>query len=425
MRRRASPSVSTARFRVRRLRRPLIRDVTAVRDHLLLASQHGLPPTPYYRAPILESDTTFVPRNVIHAGHYLEAPPTNPALDHSAWSLAAEEVDSDLAILRECSDSCAAPSIVPAAIPPMYGYPPPYYYDNPYQAAPPMPPQQPMSAYPGHPSYYVPTPLQSQQQQQSHGDSAQHHRVSSYGGGLPPPSALTSYDSPFGGLHSRSASTHVSNPATIEPPRPNSQLPFPSGTGADHYNSLGGGGVSSAPSKSPLHALSAPSSALNSAQHQQRPIYSAQHSSNGSTGTGAAAGAVAPLTSTVLTGGMTAASRSNSSHWYNTSNAPQHSKALSSTVPSVTTTAPGLQQQQHHHHYHHHHHHSRPQQHRAPHQQTYGWGMPSPLASAPPPNPQPSGASNPPTTATANGTAPSKSVGAGVPAARPMHSFWS
>ncbi|GJN92133.1 hypothetical protein Rhopal_005163-T1 [Rhodotorula paludigena] len=136
------------------------------RDHPLFTNNHDLPPTGYYRGP--QRDPAFVPRSIIHAGHYVEPPPLNPALEHASWKLAPEDIEADLALLYDIDDEpfyAPPPAIV--APPPgagLYGYPPPppFYYDPhamaaPYMNAPgyplgpPVPP--PGAAYPLQPYY--------------------------------------------------------------------------------------------------------------------------------------------------------------------------------------------------------------------------------------------------------------------------------
>ncbi|BGP28510.1 hypothetical protein JCM10296v2_000245 [Rhodotorula toruloides] len=125
------------------------------RDHPLFINQHDLPPTGYYRGP--QRDPAFIPREILHAGHYVEPPPHNPALGHNAWKLSAEEIEADLALFHEIEDEPPFPhsaSLQPPAPVGMYPFPPPpYYYDagaplasaapplaNPYMTAPGYPP---------------------------------------------------------------------------------------------------------------------------------------------------------------------------------------------------------------------------------------------------------------------------------------------
>ncbi|GAA5924904.1 hypothetical protein JCM3775_006314 [Rhodotorula graminis] len=142
------------------------------RDHPLFVNNHDLPPTNYYRGP--QRDPAFQPREILHAGHYVEPPPLNPALKHEAWQLAPEEIEADLALFYDIEDEPFYAPPPPAAVPPasaVFPYPhphPPYYY-NPLAAAPPgAPPYLGQAGYAsavpapgapyGLPAYYVPPP---------------------------------------------------------------------------------------------------------------------------------------------------------------------------------------------------------------------------------------------------------------------------
>ncbi|BGP21356.1 hypothetical protein Rt10032_c01g0070 [Rhodotorula toruloides] len=124
------------------------------RDHPLFLNQHDLPPTGYYRGP--QRDPAFVPREILHAGHYVEPPPLNPALGHNAWKLSAEEIEADLALFHEIEDEPLSPHSAALQPPPpvgMYTFPPPpYYYDTGAPLAPPVPPLAgPYLSAPGFP----------------------------------------------------------------------------------------------------------------------------------------------------------------------------------------------------------------------------------------------------------------------------------
>lgn len=180
------------------------------RDHPLFLNQHDLPPTGYYRGP--QRDPAFVPREILHAGHYVEPPPLNPALGHNAWKLSPEEIEADLALFHEIEDEPPFPHSASLQPPPpigMYPFPPPpYYYDpgiplapavpslaGPYMAAPGYPPAGAMppphiapypSFYPGpppavHPSHpsvssdeKTSVPPTAHQAQQSHPPAPSH-----------------------------------------------------------------------------------------------------------------------------------------------------------------------------------------------------------------------------------------------------------
>lgn len=153
-----------------------------VRDHPLLASTHGLPPVPYYRAPLLSaySGEQF---GYQRPPRYLEPPALNRAVDHSLWQLQPHEIDNDLAIFADFDE--APPPAQPYSnlqqIPPYSGIPSNNSYNN--YTAPggsmaafrsPLPPvssiQQPMHSH-GKPNmmqddpanrlgYYPPNPNQ-------------------------------------------------------------------------------------------------------------------------------------------------------------------------------------------------------------------------------------------------------------------------
>ncbi|GAA5827267.1 hypothetical protein JCM11251_001200 [Rhodosporidiobolus azoricus] len=132
------------------------------REHPLFSNTHDLPPAPHFRGPI--RDPSFVPRSLIHAGHYVEPPALNPVLDHDSWRLSASEIEADLALFYDIDDEPYQTAAPPPPIPPvgvgMYAYPPPYYYDP--AAPPPHMPASYMSGYPpaGMPPapYYPPPP---------------------------------------------------------------------------------------------------------------------------------------------------------------------------------------------------------------------------------------------------------------------------
>ena len=142
------------------------------RDHPLFVNNHDLPPTKYYRGP--QRDPAFQPREILHAGHYVEPPPLNPALKHEAWQLAPEEIEADLALFYDIEDEPFYAPPPPAPVQPasaIFPYPhphPPYYYD-PLAAAPPgAPPYLAQAGYAptvpvlgapyGLPAYSVPPP---------------------------------------------------------------------------------------------------------------------------------------------------------------------------------------------------------------------------------------------------------------------------
>lgn len=110
------------------------------RDHPLFVNNHDLPPTSYYRGP--QRDPAFQPREILHAGHYVEPPPLNPALTHESWQLAPEEIEADLALFYDIEDEPFYAPPPPAPVPSapsvgMFPYAhPPFYYD-PLAAPPP------------------------------------------------------------------------------------------------------------------------------------------------------------------------------------------------------------------------------------------------------------------------------------------------
>ncbi|GAA5952620.1 hypothetical protein JCM21900_006051 [Sporobolomyces salmonicolor] len=133
------------------------------RDHPLFMNHYGLPPTPYYRGPV--RDPTFVPRSVIHAGHYVEPPPFNPAVEHDSWRLSPSEVEADLALFFDIDDDpypqAAIPPLPP--VPPLGMYPyASYYYDPnapvpvppPGYITPPVHPPPHSTAYPPPQAYF-------------------------------------------------------------------------------------------------------------------------------------------------------------------------------------------------------------------------------------------------------------------------------
>lgn len=145
------------------------------RDHPLFVNNHDLPPTSYYRGP--QRDPAFQPREILHAGHYVEPPPLNPALTHESWQLAPEEIEADLALFYDIEDEPFYAPPPPAPVPSapsvgMFPYAhPPFYYDPlaapppgaaPYLSAPgygpPAPPIPPPGAPYGLPAYYAPPP---------------------------------------------------------------------------------------------------------------------------------------------------------------------------------------------------------------------------------------------------------------------------
>lgn len=72
-----------------------------MRDHPLLVNSHGLPPVPYYRAPLPPPVPGEVRRHDIRSTAHLQPPPINRAIDHSTWKLTTQEIDSDLAIFAD------------------------------------------------------------------------------------------------------------------------------------------------------------------------------------------------------------------------------------------------------------------------------------------------------------------------------------
>lgn len=140
---------------------------------------------PYYRAPVLEEDTSFVPRVKFASGHFLRPPPLDRALAHDVWQVSPQEISDDLALLVGYNPNSAYGAPLPAAapIPPpqavplasggahhshphsstqdmrhhapgmqMYGYPPPpdYYYGPHSGYGPPPPGQYPPPPAPAH-----------------------------------------------------------------------------------------------------------------------------------------------------------------------------------------------------------------------------------------------------------------------------------
>ncbi|GAA6051897.1 hypothetical protein JCM3770_006563 [Rhodotorula araucariae] len=130
------------------------------RDHPLFINDHDLPPTSYYRGP--QRDPAFQPREVLHAGHYVEPPPHNAALKHEAWQLAPEEIEADLALFYDIEDEpfYVPPPPEPVAPPSsvgVYPYPPPTFYYDPL--APPAPGAAPYMVPPGYgPLQPIPPP---------------------------------------------------------------------------------------------------------------------------------------------------------------------------------------------------------------------------------------------------------------------------
>ncbi|KAK4055317.1 hypothetical protein OIV83_000600 [Microbotryomycetes sp. JL201] len=181
-------------------------------DHPLLSNSYGVPLAPYYRAPVLESDSTYVPRTIIHAGHYLEPPPLNSALDHSVWKLPAGEIESDLALLRDFDgDYVPPPPLPPRTVMPLYGYPSPDvlfqagYQPGPYDAAPQT-----------HP-YFDPTA--------SAAGAGAHNHAAPFPSYHAPPSAPLNQTSANSGQHAPSPYQHMAFPA-VHPPRPNYDSSF-------------------------------------------------------------------------------------------------------------------------------------------------------------------------------------------------------
>ncbi|GAA5858752.1 hypothetical protein JCM8547_004972 [Rhodosporidiobolus lusitaniae] len=141
------------------------------RDHPLFTNSHDLPPGPHFRAPM--RDPSFVPRAVIHAGHYVEPPPLNPAVEHDSWRLSPSEIEADLALFYDIDDEpYEPPAPIPPPVPVAYPYASPYYYDPavppppvpaPYMAPhpshpPPYPSMMPLGYPPPMPPYYPPPP---------------------------------------------------------------------------------------------------------------------------------------------------------------------------------------------------------------------------------------------------------------------------
>lgn len=131
------------------------------RDHPLFVNHHDLPPTGWYRGP--QRDPAFAPRSLVHAGHYVEPPPSNPALGHDVWSLGADEIEADLALFYGIEDpeqaerQAAAQAPDAPAVPPfpnmgLHGYQPPapLYFDS-RLPGPPSYPQTSALAYPDYP----------------------------------------------------------------------------------------------------------------------------------------------------------------------------------------------------------------------------------------------------------------------------------
>ncbi|KAM0793343.1 hypothetical protein ACM66B_000798 [Microbotryomycetes sp. NB124-2] len=175
-------------------------------DHPLLSNSFGVPLAPYYRAPVLESDSAYVPRAVIHAGHYLEPPPLNPALDHSGWKLPASDIESDLALLRDYDgDYVPPPPLPPQTVMPLYGYPSPEvlyqagYQSGPYGSAPPAQP------------YYEP----ARPAPASNGGLVPPNHAASY----PPYSAPSQPSQAAAASQAASPYQHMAFPA-VHPPRP-------------------------------------------------------------------------------------------------------------------------------------------------------------------------------------------------------------
>ncbi|KAM0756466.1 hypothetical protein T439DRAFT_321169 [Meredithblackwellia eburnea MCA 4105] len=129
-----------------------------LRDHPLLINTHNLPPTPYYRAPLSQSAAeVYPPRTTSLTTYPLEPPPLNNALDHSAWELSQDEIEDDLATLKDFSAK-----VVPVPPPPPVAAPPPRYPMNPYSFYEPAMSMAPVgypAPYPVYPGAgYYPTP---------------------------------------------------------------------------------------------------------------------------------------------------------------------------------------------------------------------------------------------------------------------------
>ena len=121
-----------------------------LRDHPLLVNHRGLPPAPYYRAPVLEEDCSFVARQKFASGHFLQPPPLDRAVDHSAWEMAPQDVADDLALFAgynlESPYGVALP-VAPVAVAVALPVPPPLAIAPvPVQAAVP-PPVAPTAAH--------------------------------------------------------------------------------------------------------------------------------------------------------------------------------------------------------------------------------------------------------------------------------------
>ncbi|GAA5871887.1 hypothetical protein JCM3774_000719 [Rhodotorula dairenensis] len=164
------------------------------RNHPLFVNHHDLPPTGWYRGP--QRDPTFAPRSLVHAGHYVEPPPLNPALSHDSWVLAPDEIEADLALFYDIDEVQVQPAPPPPPPVPtvpfygMYGYqPPPYIYDSNAPTAAYVPGSTPGPPYPAPPlgAPFGAGPSLGLQAPTGHVASPFGPHVSTGAGGPPPP----------------------------------------------------------------------------------------------------------------------------------------------------------------------------------------------------------------------------------------------
>ncbi|KDE06073.1 hypothetical protein MVLG_03625 [Microbotryum lychnidis-dioicae p1A1 Lamole] len=245
-----------------------------LRDHPLLMDECQVPPAPHFRAPILEGNQAFTPRKVIHAGHYLEAPPTNKALDHSAGQLSNEEINADLAVLMNPDEVFgpprpqASPAVLdvspimtaprPVGVP-VYPYAPAYYYvhasqygsvpaghpapPHTYYAMPPAP-----ATVPTPPSTHAASALGPAQHshQHPHQHQHQHHHHHHHAHAPGPAPATSSYDH------------HHSHPRPLSPPLSNTKTKQATAGSLPQSRASLNGTSSSPKSQAPPSAAAAP-----------------------------------------------------------------------------------------------------------------------------------------------------------------------
>ncbi|KAK4050497.1 hypothetical protein OIO90_005080 [Microbotryomycetes sp. JL221] len=253
-----------------------------LRDHSLLSNSYGQPLAPYFRAPVLASDDTFVPRTVIHAGHYVEPPPLNPALDHNVWKLSASDVEADLALLRDFDgDFVPPPPLPPQTVMPLYGYASPEMLHNAGYAQP-----GGYGAYPPAGQSYFDTmgPNGSQTHLPPPPPNAHvgpNGYAAPYGYGSQPPERTSSLPPPSAGAAAVSASPyqHMAFPS-VHPPRPNydSAYAVPTSAATAPYGSMYP--VSASSTSKAETAPSQRAEAWNGSQNTSAPTHAHAQSTN-------------------------------------------------------------------------------------------------------------------------------------------------